>query len=128
MTRPVIRSRRCRHRQQLSYVGQWRRDLNGHLSSAGLRQREGDNLLIPFQDRFPALNRSQLPALIVLADPEPEDRFGRLIQKYPESLIVACNGADQRDLRTFRLSWFGYCGHFRDSGGRDRRRRRPPGW
>ena len=36
---------------------------------AGLRQGEGDCLLILFQGRFPALNRSQLPALIILADP-----------------------------------------------------------
>ena len=70
------------------------------VGSAGLGQRQGDNLLIPFRTALPTLNRSQLPALIVLADPEPEDRLGRLIQKYPESLIVACDGADQRHLRT----------------------------
>ena len=71
-TGPIIGSRLGRHRQQLSGVHRWRRYFNGHLSHAELGQCEGNNLLILFQDSFTALNRSQLPALMVLADLQPE--------------------------------------------------------
>ena len=84
-------------------------------------------MLILFQCGFTALDRSQLPALMVLADLKPEYHLGRLIQKYSEPLIVACDGADQSELRTLGFPWYGHGYHFRDRGRRDRWRRRPPG-
>jgi hypothetical protein len=64
---------------------------------------------------------------MVLADLQPEYHLGRLIEKYPEPLIVACDGADQSKLRTLGFPWFGHGCHFRERSRRDRWRRRPPG-
>jgi hypothetical protein len=60
----------------------------GRRTKARLRQREGDDPFILFERRLAALNRSQLPALKILTDFQPDHRLGRLIEKYPESFIV----------------------------------------
>ena len=76
-------------------------DLAGRLSKARLRQHQSDELLILFQRGFPALNRSQFPALIVVADFQPDSRFGGLIEKNAKSLFVARDGPDQGERRGF---------------------------
>jgi hypothetical protein len=70
-------------------------------------------LLVLFQNRFAALNRPQLPALMILTNLQAK-RCVRLIQKNPEPLILACDRAYQGELRTFRLARLGYDDWFRD--------------
>ena len=74
-------------------------NLAAGLRGAGLRQRQNGCPLILFHGHFPAADRTQLPALIVLAEFEPERSLGRLIEKNPKSFFVACDGADQGELR-----------------------------
>src|SRR5271169_2185764 len=105
------------YRQQPSVVRPCRPDFTACLagrrcSKARLRQGEGDDLSILFESRFPALNRSQFPALKVLTNLQPKDCFGRLIEKYREPFRIACDGTDQGKLRTLGLLWLGQGDHF----------------
>jgi hypothetical protein len=70
-------------------------------------------LLVLLQYRFPALNRPQLPTLMVLADLQAK-RIVRSIQKNPEPLIIACNRAYQGELRALRFARLGNDGWFWD--------------
>jgi hypothetical protein len=76
---------------------------------AGLRQGQDRGLLFEFQPHLATLHRAQLPALIVLADSQSKRRLGRLVDKDSKLLIVAADGANQRQLRTFdaRRFWSG---------------------
>ena len=69
----------------------------------GLRQCQHGRALILFHGHFAALNRTQFPALIVLADLQPQCCFRRLVEKNPETFIAAGDGADQGELGGFDL-------------------------
>src|SRR5262249_49273752 len=77
-------------------IARWRRTRQN-------RQRECRGLVPLFQNSLASSHFAQSPAFVLLAGFQPEHRVGESAEKDAEAYLAAGDGADEGELRAFRL-------------------------